>query len=162
LGDWVAGIGALMAVGVALWQTHQMRLDDAEKLSISQRQLPGRWVISIVSSGRRPSRVIGVQLFSKKTDTYLPIKSFIFNSNKTQYPVTLDYADDIELVSGPGALLDLAQAASFSFSGDYSDLELVVKTTVRDFIQPVPHETKEAFRNASKEVFQEVHQSTSA
>lgn len=96
---------------------------------------------------------MGVQLFSRKIDTYLPIKSFIFNSNKAQYPVTLNYADNIELVSGPGFMLDLAQNVAFSFAGDYSDLELVVKTTVRDFTQPIPHETKEAFRNASKEVF---------
>jgi hypothetical protein len=153
LGDWVAGIGAFLAVGVALWQAHKMSQDDVEKLSITQRQLQGRWAISIVSSGRRPSKVMGVALYSKKTDTILPIKGFIFNTNKVQYPVLLNYSENIDLVTGPGFMLDLGQAALHSFNQDLCDLELLVCTTLRDFRQPVLPETVEALLNASQHLF---------
>lgn len=156
LGDWVAGIGAFFAVGVALWQARQMRLDDVERLSIHQRQIRGRWAISIVSCGRRPSRVVGVGLYSKKMGETLPLKSFLFNDHEPVFPVTLHYSDSVELVTAPGKLLDLAVSATHSFKGDISDVELVVQTTLTDFKRSLPDETRIAIVNAGPMFFEGV------
>lgn len=153
LGDWVAGIGAFFAVGVALWQTHQMRREDVEKLSINQRQIRGNWAISIVSCGRRPSKVIGVGLYSKKNGVTLPLKSFIFNDRQPKFPITLDYSDSLELFTAQGRLLDLAVAATHSFNGDIADVELIVQTTMTDFKRALPEETKAAIINAGPMFF---------
>lgn len=147
LGDWVAGTGAFFAVAVALWQSYVQRKEDIEDLAIEQRQVKQRLVVSVVSRGKRPVRVLWIGFYSKKFDITLPIKSFIFHGDETLLPQTLGYAENIEFQSRPEMLQDLAVNAMFTFD-DLHDLQIQVKTTLKEFKSPVLAETKEAFLEA--------------
>ncbi|KTC28003.1 hypothetical protein AO239_12390 [Pseudomonas sp. ICMP 19500] len=147
MGDWVAGTGAFFAVAVALWQSHVQRKEDVEDLVIEQRQVKQRLVVSVVSRGKRPVRVQWIGFYSKKFDITLPIKSFIFHGDETLLPQTLGYAENIDFSTRPEMFQDLAVNAIFTFD-DLDDLQIHVKTTLKEFKKPVLPETKEAFFEA--------------
>lgn len=148
LGDWVAGLGAFFAVGVALWQSHLQRKEDVEDLVIKQAQGRDRWKVSVVSKGKRPARVQYVSFYSREIDTILPIKNFIFHGADASLPQTLSYAEDIHFVTRPELFLDLALNAVLAFDDPLRDLEIRVNTTLGVFSAPVLEETKDAFRAA--------------
>lgn len=148
LGDWVAGAGAFLAVGVALWQSHTLRKEDVEDLLIDQRQVGDRWVISVISRGKRPARVLGIAFYSRKIDTLLPIKRFIFHGDNASLPQTLNYAENLDFVTRSDMFEDLAINAVLAFDDDLEDLEIHVKTTLGSFNKAVIGETKTAFREA--------------
>lgn len=147
LGDWVSGIGALMAVGFALWQSHIFRKEDVEDLLIEQGHGPERWRISVISRGKRPARVQGVAFYSPKVDILLPIKHFVFHGDKASLPQTLNYSEDIQFTTRPDMFEDLAVNAVLAFD-DLDDLEIYVKTTLGSFKVPVLKETTAAFHEA--------------
>lgn len=147
LGDWVSGIGALLAVGVALWQSHSLRKEDVEDLLIEQGQRSERWRISIISRGKRPARVQGVAFYSPRSGAVLPIKNFVFQGDKALLPQTLNYAEDIQFNTHPDMFENIAVNAVLEFD-DLRDLEIYVKTTLGSFKAPVLKETKEAFLKA--------------
>lgn len=148
LGDWVAGAGAFSAVAVALWQTHMLRKEDVEEIAIEQRQGRDRWIISVVSKGKRPVRVLGVGFYSRRIDTILPIKRFIFHGDNASLPQTLSYAENLDFVTRPEMFEDLAVNALLAFDDDLDDLEIHIKTTLGFFNEAVLDETKSAFREA--------------
>lgn len=154
MGDWVAGLGAFVAIAVALWQFHIQRKEDVEDLFIDQAQRRDRWRVSIVSRGKRPARVQWVGFYSRKNDTILPIQRFIFHGDSAALPQTLGYAENIDFISRPEMLLDLALNAVMTFD-DLDDLEIQVKTTLGEFRVPVIEEAKMAFRNAIQKKFDE-------
>lgn len=148
LGDWVAGIGAFLAVAVALWQTYTLRKEDVEDLLIDQHQGNSRWIVSVVSRGKRPARVLGIAFYSRRIDTFLHIKRFIFHGDNATLPQTLHYAENIDFVTRPEMFEDLAINAVLAFDDDLEDLEILVKTTIGSFKTAVISETKAAFREA--------------
>ncbi|MBV4518522.1 hypothetical protein KVG88_00470 [Pseudomonas sp. SWRI74] len=150
IGDWVSGLGALLAVGVALWQSYIQRKEDVEDLVINQAQGNDRWRVSVVSKGKRPARVQWIGFYSREIDTILPIKSFVFHGDDASLPQTLSYAEDIQFVTRPDLFLDLAINAVVTFDDSLKDLEIHVKTTLGVFRAPVLEETKDAFRAAIK------------
>lgn len=152
LGDWVAGLGAFAAIAVALWQFHIQRKEDVEDLFIDQVQHRDRWRVSIVSKGKRPARVQWVGFYSRKVDTVLPIKSFIFHGDNVSLPLTLGYAENIDFITKPELFLDLALNAVMTFD-ELGDLEIHVKTTLGEFRVPVIEETKVAFHKAIQKKF---------
>lgn len=156
LGDWVAGIGAFFAVGVALWQSYVQRREDVEDLTIDQAQGNERWRISVVSRGKRPVRVLWIGFYSKKIDTILPIKSFIFHGDSASLPQTLSYAENIDFLVQPDMFLDLAVNAVITFD-KLEDLQIQAKTTLGEFREPVSPETKAAFIAAMQRKFDEAH-----
>ncbi|WP_053183651.1 hypothetical protein [Pseudomonas thivervalensis] len=161
LGDWVAGAGAFFAVGVALWQSHIQRKEEVEDLNIVQRQVRDRWLISVVSKGKRPARVLWVGFYSRKIDTILPIKRFIFHGDQASLPQTLGFAENIDFMTKPEMFEDLAINALLSFD-DLGDLEIQVKTTLSEFRSPVLEETKAAFRAAIQKNFDAAHDQISS
>lgn len=156
LGDWVAGFGAFFAAGVALWQSYVQRREDVEDLTINQAQGNERWRISVVSRGKRPVRVLWIGFYSKKIDTILPIKSFIFHGDSASLPQTLGYAENIDFLVQPDMFLDLAVNAVITFD-TLEDLQIQAKTTLGEFREPVSAETKVAFLAAMKKKFEEAH-----
>ncbi len=150
VGDWVAGAGAFSAVAVALWQTHSHRKEDVEDLVIEQIQQERRWVISVVSKGKRPARVVGVGFYSPKTDTILPIKRFVFEGQNASLPQSLNYAENLQFVTVPDMFETIAINAVRNFD-DLEDLEIQVKTTLGSFHAAVMEETKAALREAFRE-----------
>lgn len=156
LGDWVAGLGAFFAVGVALWQSYVHRREDVEELSINQAQGKERWRISIVSRGKRPVRVLWIGFYSKKIDTILPIKSFIFHGDSASLPQTLGYAENIDFLVKPDMFLDLAVNAVMTFD-ELEDLQIQAKTTLGEFREPVSPETKAAFLAAMNNRFDDAN-----
>lgn len=152
-GDWVSGIGAFVAVAVALWQFHIQRKEDVEDLIINQSQGRDRWRVSIASKGKRPARVQWVGFYSRKIDTVLPIRSFIFHGDNALLPQTLGYAENIDFITKPEMFLDLALNAMMTFDEKLDDLEIHVKTTLGEFRVPVIEETKAAFRQAIQQKF---------
>lgn len=152
MGDWVAGLGAFVAIAVALWQFHIQRKEDVEDLFIDQTQRRDRWRVSIVSRGKRPARVQWVGFYSRKIDTVLPIKSFIFHGDNVLLPLTLSYAENIDFITKPELFLDLAVNAVMTFD-ELDDLEIHVKTTLGEFRAPVIEETKLAFGQAIQKKF---------
>ena len=148
LGDWVAGVGTFTAVAVALWQSYILRKEDVEDLIIDQRQVRQRWVISVISRGKRPARVLGIAFRSRRTGFILPIKRFIFDGDNASLPQTLNYAENLDFVTRTDMFENLAINAVLAFDEDLEDLEIHVKTTLGSFNKAVIGETKSAFREA--------------
>ena len=148
LGDWVAGVGTFTAVAVALWQSYILRKEDVEDLIIDQRQVGQRWVISVISRGKRPARILGIGFRSRRTGFILPIKRFIFDGDNASLPQTLNYAENLDFVTRTDMFEDLAINAVLAFDEDLEDLEIHVKTTLGSFNKAVIGETKSAFREA--------------
>lgn len=62
LGDWVAGIGAIFAVGVAVWQSLLQQQREKAKASITQEYYKEFWCIRLLSEGVVPVTVLSVRL----------------------------------------------------------------------------------------------------
>lgn len=148
IGDWVAGVGTMLAVGVALWQTYLLRKDDAENLMLTHRLGSARLMVAIVSRGKLPVRVISVAAYSAKLDKHLTIKKYIFAEGYELLPQTLGYAEELTLISNPEMLTELAINIVSNF-GDMEDLEIAVHTTLNRFTSPFSEEEKEKLRLAA-------------
>ncbi|UVK96104.1 hypothetical protein LOY49_12505 [Pseudomonas atacamensis] len=62
LGDWIAGIGAIFAVGVAVWQSLLQQQREKAKASITHEYYKEFWCIRLLSEGIVPVTVLSVHL----------------------------------------------------------------------------------------------------
>lgn len=107
VGDWVSGVGALLAVAVALWQVHRQQEREKPRIglhhNLSVRN--GGLALGIVSEGHAPVTILGAHLVYDQASTIdfadrLP--------NKCAFPTRLDRGEVMHF-------LDLTKTGAASF-----------------------------------------------
>lgn len=137
LGDWVSGLGALLAVLVTLWLADKSRREDVESLDIKcSMALVGSYpkpllVIEATSNGKRDAHVSGVYFASPKAKTnYWLVR---YNHLSTRLPAHLAYGKRAMLIADDGTIKELAEFVRDHAGGDPSGLNVQVNTTLKEF-----------------------------
>lgn len=138
LGDWVSGVGALLAVVVAIWLADTQRKDNAEKLTLRCGIKPasdgtmifgGRdLVVELISSGNRPVRVSGAQIGAKgKIGGW---KAYMAGPTGRGFPFTLNYGEGEEIRLSFRDVSDVLDHFSAEYHGDLSKAKATVFSTL--------------------------------
>lgn len=138
LGDWVSGVGALLAVVVAVWLADTQRKDNAEKLTLKCGIKPAAdgssifggcdLVVELISSGNRPVRVSGAQIGAKgKAGGW---KAYMAGPTGRGFPFTLNYGDGEEIRLSFRDVSDVLDHFSTEHQGDLSKAQATVFSTL--------------------------------
>ena len=96
LGDWVAGVGTLFAVAVALWQSFAQSQKDRIRTFVIDKSKPRSWTLRIISEGLIPVTVLGAEICVSELRCKLPLTKGQRLSIK--FPQKLERGDVIELI----------------------------------------------------------------
>lgn len=91
LGDWVAGLGAILALGVALWQSFVQSQKDRIRTLVLDRSDSHSWALRLVSEGLIPVTVLGVDVQIKDLRFSLPMTAH--PDVNFHFPVRLERGD---------------------------------------------------------------------
>jgi hypothetical protein len=69
VGDWVSGIGALLAVAVALWQVHRQQEREKPRIVMHHDLRTSGLALGVVSEGHAPVTILGAHLVHDQTST---------------------------------------------------------------------------------------------
>ena len=138
LGDWVSGVGALLAVVVAVWLAETQRKDNAEKLVLKCGIKPaanasalfgGRDLfVEMVSSGNRPVKVSGVQIGAKGESGGW--KAYGAGPTGRGFPFILNYGDSEEIRMSFRDVSDVLEHFNVKSQGDLSKAQATVFSTL--------------------------------
>lgn len=135
VGDWVSGLGALLAVAVTLWLSEKQRRENTERLFIEQASMDVGLSIKIISSGNRPSLVTGLYIQSKSSDRRIGLSSGSYLESR--FPVgRIDFGEMVSVLVPDKHRLQIAMDAEEKFK-DLSALMLVVTTSLGRFSVPL-------------------------
>lgn len=143
VGDWVSGIGALMAVVVTLWLAHRQSLEDTESLKVQARMImtveggqPCTWLeLSAVSNGKRPATVTAFGFTSKHSEDFLGYYGYA--SVSQPFPMMLQYGQRGYGLLRTSALSKLQEYIEGSCGNRYDGLEVFANTTLGNFCATV-------------------------
>jgi hypothetical protein len=138
VGDWVSGIGAFLAVIVAIWLADTQRKDNAERLKLTGTIGPSNngsamfggvdLVIDIVSSGNRPVNLsgarIGVANFNSGWNAYMT------GSTGKGFPVLLNYGESTQIRLSQGDMKMVFKYFDDKHQGDLSKAQITVFSTL--------------------------------
>lgn len=96
LGDWVAGLGAFLAVGVALWQSFNQSQKERIRTLVIDKSEPRSWTLRIVSEGLIPVTVLGAEIHLKEFRYKLPFSAV--QRLHVQFPQRLERGDVQQLI----------------------------------------------------------------
>lgn len=109
LGDWVAGLGAFFAVGVALWQSFTQSQKERIRTFVIDKSEPRSWALRIVSEGLIPVTVLGAEIHLKELRCKLPLSNV--QKLNVQFPQRLERGDVQQLIEvDDGSFEKLAEA----------------------------------------------------
>lgn len=139
LGDWVSGIGALLAVVVTLWLAHRQGLEDTESLKVSAEMImtPGYGApiislqLSAVSNGKRPATLTAFVFSSDHSENFLAITGF---ANVSQaFPMTLQYGQKGTAWIAIEQLVGILNYIEKECAGQFDGLHVYANTTLGNF-----------------------------
>ncbi|WP_347883264.1 hypothetical protein [Pseudomonas aestiva] len=139
LGDWVSGIGALLAVVVTLWLAHRQSLEDTESLKVQARMVvtiemgqPCTWLeLSAVSNGKRPATVTAFGFTSKHSEDFLGFYGYATVSQP--FPMMLQYGQKGSGLLTTSALKKLQEYIEKDCGNRRDGLEVFANTTLGNF-----------------------------
>ncbi len=136
LGDWVAGLGSIIAVGTTIYLAQREREDQKERLSvelITQPEIPylGKRLITVqmICSGTRPVKVCEVQVFSRD----IGYGTVFLNFASGELPVTLSYGESYFVSFHQGTERTIRDFIQQHCNGCSDGLELRVFSTLQMF-----------------------------
>lgn len=142
LGDWVSGLGALLAVLVTLWLADKQRREDVESLKVQVKSAirtdgVGGWFISvtITGNGNRAAQVNSLSVHSPQAGHSLAITGYQHGSDAL--PASLSYGQSISLYMPPGFDQELNNFVEHYCGGSHRGLKFIVHTALRDFDAPI-------------------------
>lgn len=136
VGDWVSGLGALLAVAVTLWLSEKQRRENTERLVIEQVARGEGLSIKIISSGNRPSLVTGLYIGSTTSDQKINLSSSTYLH--ARFPVgRIDFGEMASVLVLHKHQLEIAQIAEKKYNKDFTALLLVVTTSLGRFSVPL-------------------------
>ncbi|MGY2338004.1 hypothetical protein ACW9HW_02010 [Pseudomonas sp. SDO5532_S415] len=136
VGDWVSGVGALSAVFVTLWLNDKQRKENTERIKVEQVSREEGLLISVISSGNRPSLVTGLYIGHKNSEEKLHLSKS--NFLKEKFPIgRIDFGELISVLVLDKFDLQIAQEAEKRFGKKFDDLLLIVTTSLGRFSFPL-------------------------
>lgn len=136
-GDWVSGIGALLAVIVTLLLADKQRREDAELLKVVANASfpvgPGFYglpfiSVELTSEGKRPVTVTGLNVTSPHSKMRVQITDLAQHS-PDKLPVRLEYGQRASIHLQAGAEIQIAQFVLEHCGNRTDGLKFVVNTT---------------------------------
>lgn len=141
LGDWVSGLGALLAVLVTLWLADKQRREDVAELlvvpNISVIQGEETWLltVNVISKGKRPSLATSISISSKHSKKVLwPQNLHRFSGS---LPANLSYGEKVDLIFTVRNIQQLAEFVLDHCDGKKEGLKLNILTTLETFSAPL-------------------------
>lgn len=138
VGDWVSGLGALLAVVVAIWLADVQRKENAEKLQLRCEIKPAAdgssifggkdLVVELISSGNRPVRVSGARIGAKKSPKGWT--AYMAGPTGRGFPFTLNYGESEEIRLSYSDVTDVLRFFDANHDGDLSIAQAVVFSTL--------------------------------
>ncbi|PSF15375.1 hypothetical protein [Marinobacter shengliensis] len=155
IGSWLAGIGALGAVIVALWLAEEQRQREKESLNLdfSLAIVPGIdnpvLCVTAVAVGNRPSNIHSISFVSPGAGTQMLVVHFLRGS--ATIPKVLGYGEKATFLFTEGFEKDIASYLKTYAQGKADKLELVVSTTTENFRLIPDKAMKENFEKLAKD-----------
>jgi hypothetical protein len=115
-GSWVSGVGALLAVSVALWQSSLQQSKDRIRTLLVNTSSPTHWRVRLVCEGLIPVTVLGAEL--RLNSVVLGLSQFFKNQPGFSTPAKLERGDVQQII-------DIDQSNFDSFA------EFLVRPAVR-------------------------------
>ncbi|MBS5848038.1 MAG: hypothetical protein KID08_20260 [Pseudomonas putida] len=136
VGDWVAGLGSLVAVAATVVLANRERNDQKESVRVevgSQPEVPwqGRRLISIsiTCTGPRPVRIYGISVRSQKHELSLEFIEFV----EGELPANLTYGEVANFALYPGTEKQIQHFVLSNCDACFEALQLQVTTSMRTF-----------------------------
>ncbi|MDO9623159.1 MAG: hypothetical protein Q7J46_04155 [Pseudomonas sp.] len=154
LGNWVAGLGALGAVLVALWLAEKQKLDDSENLKVNfgfviiSGQKGHLLSVRVVSNGKRPSTVSGVSISSPDASTSIFIANYHHLSS--QIPISLGYGAQANFILTYNFENEIASYINKWCTGSANKLELIVFSSLKNYTIKIDKELIENFQKLAE------------
>lgn len=143
LGDWVSGLGALLAVLVTLWLADKQRREDVESLKVGlvvgmMSNGPALLFasVNVTSDGKRPVLITGITFMSRHAKHAVHVTGFM--SFGHSLPIRLNYGEQAQFPLEFGFENDLNNFVHTHCSGIADGLRVVVSTSLNEFTKPVP------------------------
>ena len=140
IGNWVAGVGAIFAVFVALWLAEQQRKRDSENLqlafSVYVSTLTSNPYLAVIvtSDGNKPSKLNSISIHSKDSKTALIIMHL--DNTGHQLPKLLSYGEQASFILIPKSLDSINNFVKNNCLGVYKNLYLSIITSTSTFKTP--------------------------
>lgn len=142
IGSWVAGIGAVGAVIVALWLAERQRLSDKEDLKINffygiipSFSMEPTLVVSIVCQGSKPSCINSISIFPENAAAVMQLTRFAPGSSSL--PTKLGYGESASYVLGLGFDKEIGKYIKEHSSGRATNMRVYVNSTTESFVHEV-------------------------
>lgn len=156
LGDWVSGIGALLAVAVSLYLVRrneaQQHERDSEKVEIEQWAEDFFCSIRVISKGFFPCTVKAV-FFVGSDDpdgSAVPLAPHMDEQGRVSLPTRLECREDIQFAWRVDKLISLLNGLSFLRLQSMEALSIKVVTVTGEFIVPVSKELSDYLIGAAR------------
>ncbi|PLR62849.1 hypothetical protein QCBJ_13295 [Pseudomonas sp. QC2] len=97
-GGWVSGLGAMLAVGFALLQSHKQQMKEMPKVSVIHRFSPDEWLVRVVSEGVVPESILAADLIIHEDGSKIDLFGFS-NIAKGGRDTKLQRGDHLDVIS---------------------------------------------------------------
>lgn len=138
VGDWVSGIGALLAVVVAVRLADMQRKDNAEKVNLKCQIKPADnasmifggkdLVVELISSGNRPVRVSGATIGAKGKESGW--KAYMAGPTGQGFPINLNYGEGTEIRLSFRDVTVVLDHFNSEYQGDLTKAQVTVFSTL--------------------------------
>jgi hypothetical protein len=138
VGSWVSGLATVAAVYVALWSTQKQLQSDREFLKIDFNfvLIGGQGIpvlaITAVSTGKRPSEINSVSIYSSNASIRMLPAVFLPGSSKL--PVNLGYGKKATFLMMQDFEYRIAEYLIEYCDGVADSLEVCISTTTENFV----------------------------
>lgn len=152
VGDWVSGVGALMAVFVTLWLAYRQGIEDSESLKVHADMVAAHGYgapilslqLSAISNGKRPATLMSFGFKSKHTSKFLVITQF--SDVSQDIPATLQYGQKAVGWLATQQLAGILRFVENDCAGKLDDLTVYGSTTLGSFDGAINKNVIEALR----------------
>ncbi|WP_223553440.1 hypothetical protein [Pseudomonas sp. BF-R-01] len=138
VGEWVSGIGALVAVVTAILLADQQRKDNAERLVLNCQLMTADdataiygardVVVEIVSAGNRPSRIKGAKIWATPGESGHRI--YYAGPAGKGFPLELNYGETLDIRLEHRRAMEVCEYFNSRHEGDFSNAKMTVFTTL--------------------------------
>ena len=153
LGDWVSGVGALLAVVTSLVlvmrNESQQREREREKIEIEQIGEDFFCSVRVISLGIFPCTVRSV-FFLGPDGGVVPLLSSMAPTVNIKLPVRLEHREDIHFAWRIDQMRELLNSLSFFDLPSLTQLRIQVLTVTGEFIVPISVELADYFVGAAR------------
>jgi hypothetical protein len=155
VGSWVSGIGALGAVLVALWISEKQKRSDKEHLElgfdfvVTQPYTNAVLMVSAVSTGKRPSEINSIAIYSQGATAQMYIARLLPGSSAI--PINLGYGKKATWLCEEGFEHHIGSYLKTYCNSKASQLKICVSTTTENFTITPSKEMKKTLESFAKE-----------